>query len=293
MSTHCDEGEVRDLKNIRGIYQKKFEDLFRQDFREKIMLEEEVKIQARQAEIYTLSLMTSEKYKATDFSDEPLRSLNQKILTEFESVKALKRQVVTGRRAQEKAQSEYLPKADRISLREYEKMLAEKYNLESLLKKLKIPPENQPQNLQAFQEIERGVRAKISDLQKSMVERYPNIQSVEEKMKNQYRLKNVHLVTHNILQKNLEVLKELAKMSEELLRDAEELKNLTEGKEKSQTIFSFSEVRENLRQQCRFLKSEYEKSLDRKNSLMRKVISPARAISMAKNIFVSRKFKRD
>ena len=113
---------------------------------------------------------------------------------------------MTGKDAQEKAESEYLSKADRNLLREYERTIAEKYNWETLMKKLTVPSEKQPKNLQAFQEIERGVRRKISDLGKSMVEMYPKIQSVEEKMKNPYRLKNVNLVTHDILQKNLEIL---------------------------------------------------------------------------------------
>ncbi|MBR6013606.1 MAG: hypothetical protein IK062_07485 [Selenomonadaceae bacterium] len=185
-----------------------------------------------------------------------------------------------------------MSKADRILLRDYERTIAEKYNLESLLKKLIKPSEKQPKNLKAFQEIESGVRVKISALQKSMIEMYPQVQNVEEKMKNPYQLKNVHLVTYNILQNNLENLKELQKTSEELLRDARELKNLTESKEKPQTSFSFSEVRENLRQQCKFLKSEYEKSLDEKSKLMWRVINPSRAISMAENIFVHGDLKK-
>ncbi len=292
LSTHGNEGQVSDLKNIRENYQKKFEDLFRQDFREKVKLEEEVKVQARQAEIYVLSLLSSENYKNVNFENGLLRSLNEKILTEFEIIKTLRKQVFTGKQALEKAQSEYLPKSDRIVLCEYEKVVAEKYNLESLVKKLIKPSEKQPKNLQAFREIEMGVRAKISSLQRSMLEMYPKFSAVEEKMKNPYQLKNVHLVTHSILQKNVEVLKELEKISEELLRDAEEMKDLTESKESTQTIFSFSEVRENLRQQCKILKSEYEKSLDAKNEMMWKVISPARAISMAENIFVHGDLKK-
>lgn len=292
LSTHCGDGQVSDLKNIRGIYQKKFEKLFRQDFREKIMLEEEVKIQARQAEIFALSLLTSKSYKSEEFSNEPLRSLNEKILSEFDRIKALKKSLMTCRQAETKATSEYLSKAERILLHDYEKAIAEKYNLESLMKKLIKPSEKQPKNLQAFQEIEMGVRAKISALQNSMVELYPKIQSVEEKMKKTTRLKNVHLVTHNILQKNLENLKALQKMSDELLHDTQEFKKLTECKEKPQTIFSFSEVQENLCQQCRFLKSEYEKSIDEMNRLRWRVINPARAISMAENIFVHGDFKK-
>ena len=127
-------------------------------------------------------------------------------------------------------------------------------------------------------------------MQKSILEMYPKVQSVEEKMKNPYWLKNVYLVTHDILQKNLEILGELKNVSEELMRDVSEYKNLR--KKNAQTIFSFSEVREKLSQQCRLLKSEYGKSVDEMNSMRWKVINPARAISMAENIFVHGDFKK-
>ena len=149
-----------------------------------------MRIIARQAENFTLFLLNSEIYKAEDFSEEPLRSFNQKILSEFERIKALRKNVVTGEQAMEKSQSEYLSKADRILLCEYERTISEKYNLESLMRKLTVPSEKQLKNFQAFQEIEMGVRTKISDLQKSMVEIYPKIKSVEEKMKNPYRKKS-------------------------------------------------------------------------------------------------------
>jgi len=204
----------------------------------------------------------------------------------------LRKQVVTGKCAKKKSESEYLSKADRFLLHEYEKTIAEKFNLESLMKKLKKPPENQLQNLQAFEEIERGVQTKIFSLQKSMIEMYPKVQGIEEKLKTPSRLKNVHLITHDILQNNLEILRDLKKASEELLRDVGEIKNLTESKKELQMIFSFSEVREKLSQQCRFLKSEYEKSVDELNGLRWKVINPARAISMAENIFVRGAFKK-
>ena len=291
-SSHSNEVEVLDLKHTRDIYQKKFEKLFREDFQEKAMQEEEVRACVRQAEILALSLLSSESYKSEEFSEEPLRSLSQKILTEFERVKALRKKVVTGKEAQEKSQSEYLSKADRNLLRDYERMIAEKYNWEKLMKNLTVPSEKQPKNFQAFQEIEKGVMRKISDLEKSMVEMYPKVQSVEEKLKNPYRQKNVNLVTHDILQNNLEILGELKNASEELLHDVVGYKNLTKSAKISQTIFSFSEVREKLSQQCHLLKSEYEKAVDEMNRLRWKVINPARAISMAENIFVHGDFKK-
>lgn len=97
-------------------------------------------------------------------------------------------------------------------------------------------------------------------------------------------------MTHDILQNNLEILGKLKQVSEELLHDVSDFKNLT--KKNMQTIFSFSEVREKLSQQCRFLKFEYDKSVDEMNRLRWKVINPARVISMAENIFVHGDFKK-
>ena len=149
-SSHSDESQVSDLKHTRDICQRKFEELFRQDFREKVMLEEEVRGIARQAEILALSLLSSESYKTAEISEEPLQNLAQKILSEFEKIKSLRKKVVTGKDAQEKSESEYLSKADRILLREYERTMAEKYNWKKLMKKLTVPSEKQLKNLQAF-----------------------------------------------------------------------------------------------------------------------------------------------
>ena len=148
-SSHRNEVEVLDLKHTRDIYQKKFEKLFREDFQEKVMQEEEMRACARQAEILALSLLSSESYKSEEFSEEPLRSLRQKILTEFERIKELRKKVVTGKVAQEKSKSEYLSKADRNLLRDYERTIAEKYNWETLIKNLTVPSEKKPKNFQA------------------------------------------------------------------------------------------------------------------------------------------------
>ena len=292
IALHSEDEVSGDLKRTRDVWQRKFDNLFRADFNEKILLEEQVKEKVRRAEMATLSMIRSKSYTTANFENEQLQTLNKKILSEFEKIKILKKHLMTGRRAKEKAQSEYLSKADRILLREYENYLAQKYNLESLLNELIEPNEKQPQNLQAFREIASGVRSKILSLKNSLVKMYPQFLAVEEKMKNPYRRKNVQLITHSILQRNLETLNELRNSGEQLLRYVQEFQNLTESKEQSKIIFTLSEVKENLRQQCRFLKSEYEKSEDEKISLMWKVIHPARAISMAQNIFVKGGFKK-
>ena len=115
------------------------------------------------AEIFALSILGSDSYKLEEFSEELLQNLAQKILSEFERIKALRKQVARGKKA--------LKKADLILLRDYERTLAEKYNWEKLMRKLTVPSEEQPKNLQAFLEIERGVRAKIPALQKSKLKK--------------------------------------------------------------------------------------------------------------------------
>ena len=73
-----------------------------------------------------------------------------------------------------------------------------------------------------------------------------------------------------------------------------ELKNALFAKtlEEPQTTFKTQEVYDLIRRQYRTLKKEHEDLFADKFHLQRQIISPLRAISMAKNIFVHGDFKR-
>ena len=277
IASHSTSEEVKDLKHSREVKQKKFDELFKDDFRSKIELENEVRFELRRAELMALVLIQS-----ANFESNPKKT---KIIEEFEKVKAIKKELMRGDLIKEQVQFQYLSKADRKFLTEYKNLAAQKFNLEKLLRELVRPSEKQVESLKAFSEIESAVQAEILSLRKAMVEKYPQVQAIERKLQSPSCRKNIGMATHNILQSSLDKMQELKMESEKLMK-------LVEEEKVPQEIFTLSEVRENLRLQCRELKVAYEKSVDERNMLMWKVISPKRAKTMAQNIFAKGGFKK-
>lgn len=102
------------------------------------------------------------------------------------------------------------------------------------------------------------------------------------------------MVVHQILQSNSYGLKWLKKASEELDKAVDNLKNVLfkQTIQEPQTIFKTREVYELIRSQYSTLKQEGYDLFAQKIQLQRKIISPERAMAMAKNIFVQGDFKR-
>ena len=291
-SAHSTNENVVEVKKYRASCQQKQSDLFQSDLQEKIAFEFAVKEVMRRAEMDALLLVQSENFKMTDFENESLRILKQNILTELEKNRNLKRKFSTCRQAVEKAQTEYLTSAEQKALGRFKNFAAQKFNLVMLLKELRQPSDKQSENLKAYNEIKSCINEKILSLENSMADLKADLKNTDEKFREAYCRKNIQFATHNILQRNLEILNELKETSEKLFCNVREFKNLSDKKEQPKIIFTLAEVEENLRQQCRSLKVEYEKSVDKKNELMWKVINPTRAMSMAKNIFVRGEFKK-
>jgi len=86
----------------------------------------------------------------------------------------------------------------------------------------------------------------------------------------------------------------LKRASEELDKAVDDLRNalFVKTMEEPQTSFKTREVYDLIRRQYFGLKKEYENTLAQKFKIQREVISPKRAIFMAKNIFVHGDFKR-
>ena len=100
------------------------------------------------------------------------------------------------------------------------------------------------------------------------------------------------MVVHGILQRNLEILNELKKASESILKNVDALRRNLELREKPKTTFTAKEVRDCLHQQCRSLQYEYEKAKSKYYVLMLKRMTSVEAIIRAKNIFVHGDFKK-
>ncbi|MBR0288443.1 MAG: hypothetical protein IJQ82_05640, partial [Selenomonadaceae bacterium] len=107
--------------------------------------------------------------------------------------------------------------------------------------------------------------------------------------------KNIQLVTHQILQANLYAKKMLRRESDNLARAVDALQNEIFAQtinDEQKNIYRTREVYDIIRRQYFGLKKEYEKNLDLKFDLQKRIISPQRAIAMAKNIFVCGDLKR-
>ena len=189
--------------------------------------------------------------------------------------------------ARKQAQKEYLPASKHQFIRDYESKVSQREELECFFTEL-VPTSTYlyPENQKAFQTIKNGIEKRISDLRSFLAQNNPKYWAILGKLNEPYRRKNVELVVHGILQNDLKILAELKQTSSALLENIDALKKRIKVREKTKVIFTASEIRENLLQQCRSLKKQYEKAVDNRNTLMLSLVSPINALNRAKNIFV-------
>lgn len=239
-----------------------------------------------------LALINSQAYKSANLEDESLCTLNQGILAGLGRIKKMKRELVGVLRAHQRAQKEYLPAADHSFLIDYENKLRQRDNLQRLLSQLIPPPEKHTENRQAFYAIQHAITKKISDLHFFLIENNSRFWDTKRKLDEPYRRKNVELVVHGILQRNLEVLNELKKTSTDVLKHVAVLRGKLVVRETPQTYFTAKEIRDSLYQQYRSLHRQYEQATEHRNRLMFRVISPRQALDIAKNIFLHGALKK-
>ena len=284
-----------DVKRYRKNVREKQHSLFIADFNRKAMEEAETLLLVQQAESAGSALINSATYQSTKLNDEYLRALNQKILAGLMKIYDLRLRLVGYERAREQAQKEYLSAEDHRFILVYEDTLTLRDNLERLLKDLIPPSKEHSENLQAFQIIERGIKKRISDLRHILIQQNPQFLTIQEKMKNPQRRKNMELVIHRLLQNDIDTLSELKKISLAVLRNVKALREKLEVRETSkipQMTFTVSEIMDSLRTQYYSLKKQYEDAEDTRNRLMFKRISPSFALCRAKNIFVHSDFDK-
>jgi hypothetical protein len=113
--------------------------------------------------------------------------------------------------------------ADHKFILDYRNVQGQESNLEKLLRELTELPETYKESQEEFQEIKRVMEKKISDLRLFLSSNKAQCSAIEEKLQGSYRRKNVELVVHGILQRNLEVLNELKKTSTDVLKHVERL----------------------------------------------------------------------
>ena len=166
-------------------------------------------------------------------------------------------------------------------------------NLESFKQSLKKPQDKIA--LKSYNDVVDGIDKKLSALKVSSILMKSSIKKIEEKLESPDCKKNIQLVTHNILQQNDTARTHLRDTSRHLDEAVERLRQAIIDNavtEEPKNIFKTKEVYNIIRRQFFGLKKELEKNLAAKHNLQKRVISPDRALAMAKNIFVHGGFKK-
>ena len=267
--SHSNSPLVSDLQKTRQRNFQRLQTFFQDDIDQTSRKEFEVKEKVKQAELAARvfsSIFTSDVAKLND----------------------LKRKFITTRQNIEKAQAEYLSPSELKTLHFFKESLRQIYHLENLQKETKRPPDSQIKNLEAYNEITGAINRRIATIRKTL--RPLEVERIEAKLQKPCNYKNIAIVAHQFFLSNFQILEEMKKTSKKILEHYHTLE------EKSapiiQATFSLSDIKDNLRQQYRFLKSQQETSESKLAELRMKVISPSRALLIAKNIFLKGSFKK-
>lgn len=257
------------VKKARQRKIQRLESLFQIDIDKTTTTEFEVKEKVRRAEV------AAQNFSSTFAAD--IAKLN-----------SLKRKLTTTKQAIEKAQEEYLKASELKIFRDYKESLREKYNLEKLKEELKVPPDYQIKNLDAYEEIIEAIENRITTIRKSL--KFKEVEELEEKLKNASTYQNIALVAHQRFQQNLEILEEMGKLSEGILNKCRGFEEKSE--KEVQEVFSLSELKDNLRYQYSSLKKAKETTESKIFEIGKKVIRPSRALFIAKNVFLKGELKK-
>ena len=270
-----DEPRLERLKIFRGLRKQHFDMVMKIDALTKEADELEVKDVVQLSSTHAKELMESKEYAAQKFVSEYLAAMRNKMLTAV-------------------AKMEYMTKTERELWQKYFETLGQKKRLEEFLQTLRKPDETQKEELNAYNDIVDGVKAKIFSLFTASLAMKKSVDEIQHRLDSPEFRKNILLVTHQILQSNSYALKWLKKASDELEKAVDELRNalFVQTMEEPQTSFKPREVYDLIRRQYCALKKEHENLFVDKFQLQRQVISPQRAIFMAKNIFVHGDFKK-
>ena len=290
----CQNGEnpkLERLKEMRKLRNQHFDFVLKTDSLTKEIEELETKDAVLASSMNAKKFMESDEFKSQN-TDE-IQELKEKLKKAMEEVNRWKRSIISQHDAEEKTKLEYMTPSEREVWNQYFETLAQKKQLEKFLQTLKKPDQRQSEAMQNYDDLVTGVKSQIFALLSSAAILKPSIEEINRKLETPDCKKNILLVTHQILQANTHARKMLKVASENLDRSVEKLKNAIIAQSLSeQNYFKTREVYEIIRRQYFGLKKEYEKTLDLKYDLQRRIISNTRAIAMAQNIFVHGDLKK-
>ena len=288
-----DDKKLEWLKKFRSLRKQHYDLIFKTDSTTKEIEELEMKDEVQKSLMKARELITSEEFLSQKFDTKEMQELKEKMMFEVEEVNRWKRSIISQHDAEEKAKLEYMTLSEREVWQKYFEMLGQKKQLENFLQTLKKPDVSQKDAIDAYEEMVSGVNYKIAHFLISAASLRESIKEIQKKLETQDCKKNILLVTHKILQSNSYARKMLRLESEKLDRAVDDLKDAIFYQSISdKDYYKTREVYNILRHQYFALKKEQEKTLDLKYSYKRKVISPLRAVAMAKNIFVRGDWKK-
>ena len=289
-----DEPKLERLRKFRFLRKQHFDMVMKLDALTKEAEELEIKDAVQHSSTKAKSLMDSEEYRTQKFVSQYLAAMKSKMLTAVAEVNKWKRLVIPQHDAEEQAKLEYMTKAERELWQKYFETLAQKKRLEEFLKTLRKPDESDKEATQAYEEVVDGVKAKIFSLFTASLAMKKSVDEIASKLESPECRKNILLVTHNLLQSNSYALKRLKKAGDNLDKAVDDLSDalFKQIMEAPQTSFKTREVYNLIRCHYLGLKEEYENNYFRQFNLQRQIISPERALAMAKNIFVRGDYKR-
>ncbi|MBQ6005591.1 MAG: MobA/MobL family protein [Selenomonadaceae bacterium] len=289
-----DDEKVERLKKFRSLRNQHFDLVMKIDTIAKETEELETKDAIQIASTGAKSLMDSKEFAVQKFASQPLLAMREKMLTAVAEVNKWKRIIISQHDAEEQAKLEYMSKPEQELCQKYFETLGQKKQLEEFLHTLKKPDEKYKEEVKAYEELVRGVNSKIFSLLTSARAMKKSVEDIKHRLEQPEYRNNILMVTHQILQANTHARKMLKRASEELDKAVDDLRNelFAKTKEEPQTSFKTREVYDLIRQQYSALKKEHEDLFVEKFHLQRQIISPKRAIFMAKNIFVHGDFKR-
>ena len=249
----------------------------------------ETKDAVQSSSIKAKKLIDSDNFKTQNFDSSHFQTLRTNLFNAIAEVNKWKRVIISLHDAQDQAKLEYMSKAEREIWQQYSSTVAHIHHLKQFLQTLRQPKESQSDALKAYNELVAGVKKKIIALNSSVGLMEKSVANINRRLESPDCKKNILLVTHHFLQENMLARKKLKQAGDNLDMAVDDLQNAIFSKAvytDNKDFFKTREVYDAIRHQFFSLKKEYEKILDSKFDLQQKIISPQRAIAMAKNIFV-------
>ena len=289
-----EEPKLERLQIFRGLRKRHFDLVMELDALTKETEELEVKDDVQFVSTQAKRLMDSKEYSAQRIFSQQQEELRNKMLKAVAQVNKWKRAIISQHDAEQQAKLEYMTKTERQIWLKYFELSGRKKQLEEFLKNHPKPKETNKDELKAYNDLVDSVKAKVSDLEKSLAPMRKAVEDISRRLELPDCRNNILLVTHQILQANSHARKMLRQAALELDKAVDDLRNILFAKtmEESQTTFKTREVYNIIRKQYATLKEERQMLFIPKLRLKRKIISPQRATAIAKNIFVNGEYKR-